>query len=115
MGARTYGELAAWQLANELKNRVYALVQASPARRDFDFADQIRNSASSAPANISEGFALYRHLEFAQRLRIARGALSETHNHLADGISRGHWTSEQAAPLLERAERALKASAGLLR
>jgi four helix bundle protein len=115
MGARTYDELDCWQLANELKVRVYAQVNATPARRDLDFANQIRASASSAPANISEGFAFYRHREFAQRVRVARAELTETHNHLRDGVNRGHWTAEQAAPLIALAERALKASAGLLR
>lgn len=34
MGARSFTELHAWQLANELKRRVYALVDSSRARHD---------------------------------------------------------------------------------
>jgi len=115
VGVRRYQDLDAWQLADALKKRVYALVDATSAKRDFDFANQIRDSASSAPSNISEGFAFYRHPEFAQRVRVACAEEHETHNHLGDGVDRGHWTGEQAAPLQQLAERAMKAATGLLR
>ena len=115
MGVTCYEDLVAWQLANELKERVYELVDGTSAKRDFHFANQIRDSASSAPANLSEGFALYLHPQFAHRVRIARSEENETHNHLADGVSRGHWTKDQAAPLQKLAVRAMKAATGLLR
>jgi hypothetical protein len=56
MGARTFKELHAWQLANELKVAIYRLVEASKAERDFGFRDQLRDAAASAPRNIAEGF-----------------------------------------------------------
>ena len=114
MVVRRYQDLIAWQLANELKEGVYKLVNETTAKRDFDFADQIRDSASSAPANIAEGFAFYRHPEFAQRVRVARAEENETHNHLGDGVSRHHWSKEQAQPLQRLAVRAMAAAAGLL-
>ena len=61
MVARRFEELVAWQLANELKRKVYALVDASAARNDCKFRDQIKDSAASAPRNLAEGFACYRH------------------------------------------------------
>ena len=67
MGVKRSQDLVAWQLANELKQKVYALADQSAARRDFRFCDQSKGSTSSAPTNIAEGFA----------------------NHLGDGIDRG--------------------------
>jgi hypothetical protein len=40
-------DLECWQLANELKLQVYALVNNSQACRDFKFRDQIFDSARS--------------------------------------------------------------------
>lgn len=59
VGARRYEELVAWQLANELKRKVYALVDQSSARDDRRFCEQIKDSAASAPRNLAEGFACY--------------------------------------------------------
>jgi len=104
MGAHRYEDLVAWQLANELKEKVYDLIDNSPARNDFDFRDQIKDSSSSAPANISEGFGYYYHKQFARHVRIARASEMETHNHLGDGVKRGHWTEEKMIPLQQLAK-----------
>ena len=113
--AKRYDELEAWQLANELKLGVYELIDSTPARNDFEFRDQLRDSASSAPANISEGFGYFRHKEFAQRVRTARAEELETHNHLRDGVDRHYWSAGQAQPLMRLAERASAAAGGLIR
>ena len=115
MVVRRYQDLVAWQLADELKRKVYELVDNSSARNDFKFRDQIRDSASSAPTNIAEGFGYYRHPEFARHVRIAKSEILETHQHLGDGVDRHHWTREQASPIQELADRAAGASTGLLK
>ena len=104
-----------WQLADELKRKVYELIDSSTASRDFKFCDQIKGSASSAPANIAEGFRYYRHPQFAKHLRIARSEIVETQHHLDDGVDREYWTVEQAAPLKRTARRAGAAATSLLR
>jgi four helix bundle protein len=55
-GVRAFTDLDCWKLANELKLGVYALIETGGASRDFDFRDQIRDAAASAPRNIAEGF-----------------------------------------------------------
>ena len=114
VGVRRYQDLLVWQLADELKKKVYELVDHSPARKDFRFCDQIKDSASSAPANIAEGFGCYYHKQFARYVRIGRASLHETHNHLGDGVDRRHWTQQQAVPLQDLADRAVAASTGLM-
>jgi four helix bundle protein len=55
--------------------------------------------ASSVTGNIAEGFGRYRHREFAQFLRIARGSLYELSEHLRDGIARGYWEVDTVTEL----------------
>jgi len=115
MGARSFTELDAWKLANELKCGVYELIRSGSASRDFEFRDQIRNAAASAPRNIAEGFGRYLPREFSQYLRIANGSLMETSNHLQDGVDRGYFQSAQVAELQVLARRASAATTSLIR
>lgn len=113
-GVKRYEDLVAWQLANELKKKICLLVDTTSARDDRRFAEQIKDSASSATRNLSEGFGCYRHPEFARYTRVAKASLTETHNHLGDGVDRGHWALRQATPLQVLADRAIGACVRLL-
>ena len=112
MAAR-FDELDAWQLANELKLGVYRLTDAGSVTRDFDFYDQLRDAAASAPSNIAEGFGRYKPPQFRHFLDIAIASLTETANHLRDGVDRKHFTVNEIGPLLRLAARARGASIGL--
>lgn len=114
MGARRYDQLTAWQLANDLKQKVYALVDNSTARNDRKFSDQITDAAGSAPRNPAEGFACYGHPQFARYVRIAKASLVETQNHLGDGVDRRHWSPIESTPLKALADRAIGACVRLL-
>jgi four helix bundle protein len=108
---RRYQDLVCWQLANELKREVYRfLKQSRPGSRDIKVADQLRDAASSGPANRSDAFGHFRHKESARYARIAKASLTETHNHLRDGVDREHWTEERCRPLLTLADRAIGAT-----
>jgi four helix bundle protein len=107
MVAKRYEDLEAWQLSDDLKKKIYALIDASSARDDRRFCDQLRDSAASAPSNLAEGFGYYRHPEFARYVRMAKSSLMETHQHLRDGVDRRHWAPRQATPLQELADRAI--------
>ena len=115
MGVRSFTELDAWQLANELKLGVYALIRHGDAQRDMEFRNQIRNAAASAPRNIAEGFGRYVPRDFSQYLRIANGSLMETSNHLQDGCDRGYFTTVDIEPLQTLARRASAAATSLIR
>ena len=115
MVARYYWELECWQLANELKLKVYAFIAKLPPARDFKYCDQIRESARSAPRNIAEGHGRYRPAEFARFLDFARGSLTETHNHLRDGLDLNYLTKAECAPMFKLCDRATGATTNLLR
>src|SRR5262249_32772643 len=112
---RYYEDLDCWKLSNELKQRVYELIDTSEAKRHLRFCNQLKKSASSAPANIAEGFAVYEHGESIRYARVAKGSLTETHNHLQAGVDRRLWTREQSEPFRILAKRAIGATAGWIR
>jgi 23S rRNA-intervening sequence protein len=68
--ARRYEELVVWQLSARLRDVIFVLTKDGPASRDFTFRNQIRDSSSSAPSNIAEGFAYDKPKLFARHLRI---------------------------------------------
>lgn len=106
MGVRSFTELHAWRLVNDLTMGVYRLLHIVAVQRDIEFRDQIRNAAASAPRNIAEGFGRYLPREFSHYLRIANGSLMETSNHLQDGCDRGYFSQADIDPLLSLARRA---------
>jgi len=115
MSAQRYEDLEIWQLANELKEKTYELIDKTTARNDFKFRDQLRDSLSSATVNIAEGFGYYNHGLFAKHVRVAIASEMETHNHLDDGVQRRHWSADAAAPLRQLAGRAIRAATSFLR
>lgn len=115
VGAKTFTELSAWQLANRLKTAIYEVTARPAVARDVEFCKQVRRSSSSIPANIAEGFAYYRHREFARYVSIARGSLMETQNHLIDANDRGHIHEAEFKTLWELSSQAMGAVTGLLK
>jgi four helix bundle protein len=112
---RRYEGLHAWRLATELRDAIFAATEHGPVLRNFTFRDQIRRSSSSPPANIAEGFGRFKPREFAHFMRIARGSLLETRNHLLDGRGKRYFSDEDAEHLLELQVRATIAATRLLR
>ena len=112
--ARSHKELICWQRAYELKLHVYELLRRGTVTQDFDFSDQRKESASSAPRLIAEGFGRYYPAEFAKYLRLANGELKETIESLDDGVDRRHFTKDQVIPLQRLAKRSSKAASRLI-
>jgi hypothetical protein len=48
-GARTFTELDAWKLANELKIAIYRVMSRPPVARDIAFRDQLSRAAEVEP------------------------------------------------------------------
>jgi len=114
MTARRYEDLDAWQLADELKREVYALIASGPVVRDVKFCDQIRDSAASNARNIAEGFGRFRPRPFANFVEFAVASAMETKDALKDGVDRGYFTPERVARAHTLAERSIKCSIKLV-
>jgi four helix bundle protein len=111
--AKDFTELVAWQLARELKLRVYELVKRPQVARNFDFVRQICDAASSAPRNIAEGFGRFRPKQFAQFLKIATSSEHEVRNHFIDAFDLGYITASERDDYLALADRAIGAATRL--
>ena len=104
-GVRRYQDLEVWQLADELKREVYALVGEGAASNDFKFRDQIRDSAASSTKNIAEGFGRFHPGEFARFMEFSIASTMETQDSLKDGVDRGYFLPARVANAQLLAER----------
>jgi four helix bundle protein len=115
MGAKDFTELAAWQLAHELRTLVVAITDRSPARNDFKFCNQMTGAARSATNNIAEGFGRFRHRDFAHFLRLAVASLNEVRDDLIYGHGRRYVTDDELKAGTSLAKRAIGATTRLIR
>jgi four helix bundle protein len=94
MVVNRFEDLDAWQVADELRQEVYALTATGPASQDFKFCNQIRDAASSATRNISEGFGRFHPKDFAHFMDFSIGSVMEIQDCLRDGVLRQHFTDD---------------------
>ena len=114
MGARRYEDLEAWQLCRQLADEVAALLATRQASDDFDLFDQLKSASRSPCRNIAEGFGRYYPKEFAPFLRIAKGSLLETGEHLRDARGARWITAEREGELIRLRDRAIAATVRFL-
>ncbi|HEY6210795.1 MAG TPA: four helix bundle protein [Vicinamibacterales bacterium] len=112
---RRIEDFVAWQLATELEKRVYEITARSPAKQDADFCRDVRRSAASAPRNMAEGFGRFWPTEFAPKMRIAKGELEETQDHVRKAIRQRYVTESEGDAMITLAKRAIGASIRFVR
>jgi four helix bundle protein len=66
-----------------LRREIKGLAQNLPPEEKFELKSQIRRSSRSISANIAEGYGRYHYQENIQFLRISRGSLLETIDHIS--------------------------------
>lgn len=91
----SFEELEAWKECRKLRQMISALIKSFPEYEKYRLTDQILRSSKSSCANISEGHGRFHYQENIQFCRIARGSLSETHNHLTDALDEKYITNEK--------------------
>ena len=114
-GFKDFREIVAWQLSRDVKLLAYELLAKPRVAGDFKFRDQLRDAARSAPRNIAEGHARFKHKEFAQFVRIAKGSLGEVLDHFIDAVDNGYLTPAEFPSHEHACKKALKAVSGLIR
>jgi four helix bundle protein len=114
-GFKDFRDIVAWQLANQLKLEVDGYLARPAFKRRVKFSDQLDDAARSGPRNIAEGFARFKHKEFAQFVRVAKGSEAEVLNHLIDACEQRLITKEEFLMTEHLTKRALKAANGLIR
>jgi four helix bundle protein len=114
-GFRDFREIAAWQRSREVKLLAYKLLKRPEVARDFEFRDQLRDCSRSAPRNIAEGFARYKHKEFAQFVRVAKGSMGEVLDHFIDAVDNGYLPKAEFPRHEHACKKAFLAINGLIR
>ncbi len=89
-GVKRFEDLIAYQRTVELRDLLYDMTAGPRLSTDSRFRDQVRDSASSAPRNIAEGFSRYSprgvHAVHDHRPRINRRDAESPETRIAAGI-----------------------------
>jgi four helix bundle protein len=115
VGAQTHRGLAAWRLADEVRQSVILICRKDPASRDRAYCGQALTASGSACRNIAEGFARYRHADFARFVTMAYASLVELEDILDEGHHRGFVAPSEYDIVLTQILRAKRAANGLRR
>ena len=99
----------------EIVVMVYKVTAGFPKSEMFGLSGQIRRSAGSIPANISEGAARGRPKEFMRFLRIASGSLSELDTHIDLALRLNYLDQETFHDLQGKMKKISAQIAGLIR
>ncbi len=99
MGARTFEDLIAWQLARQLRVEVFRLTTTGSLARDLRLRSQLDNAVGSVCRNIAEGFGRRSHAEFDRFLVMARASLNEVLDCLVESADHGHVTAVETDPI----------------
>jgi len=87
----SFEEMPVWVDAMELSVAVFNLRTNLPRCEDYGFTSQIRRSATSIAANLTEGFGRSTNSDKSRFYIIARGSAFETSNHLIYGNRVGYF------------------------
>lgn len=97
-----FRDLKVWQKARALRNECAKLARTQfPKEEKFLLTDQLIRSSRSVTAQISEGHGRYHYQENIQRLRMARGELVETMDHLTVALDEKYISTEEFERMLE--------------
>jgi four helix bundle protein len=82
----SFTDLEVWKKARRLKNEIKKMTEGFPADERYRLTDQVIRSSRSICAAIAEGHGRFTYKDQLHFCIIARGSLSETHNHLLDAL-----------------------------
>jgi four helix bundle protein len=108
-----FKELLIWQKAIELCVNIYKAASSFPKDELFGLNTQMKRSAVSIAANISEGAGRNSDKEFLQFLGIANGSSYELQTHIVIAEKVGLLDADFADTLLEQLDEIQKMNRGL--
>ena len=110
-----FKKLEVWQAAHILACAVYKNTATFPKTETYGLTAQLRRSAASIPANISEGCGRCGDAEFGRFLRISLGSATELEYHLLLSRDIGLLDETTYTSLSQQARRIQGMLAGLKR
>lgn len=108
-----FENLAAYQRAMDLVDKVYDLMKGFPAEERYALCDQLRRAVVSVPSNIAEGLGRISSKEQVRFLEISYGSLMETYCQLTIAKRRNYITEDQFRDVVESIETIARPLSGL--
>jgi len=87
---KRFEDLECWQQAREFVKYIYGLTKKDGFQKDQRLVNQVRGSAVSSMANISEGFHRNSNREFMKFLDYSRSSIAETISHCYVAMDQGY-------------------------
>lgn len=101
---QSFEDLDVYKKSREFRKEISELVSRFPKEEKYRLSDQMIRASRSVTAQIAEGFGRYHHQENIQFCRIARGSLSEIHDHLNVAIDENLINTDEHSRLIEHKE-----------
>ena len=108
-----FENLAAYQRALDLVDKVYDLMKGFPSEEKFALCDQLRRAVVSVPSNIAEGLGRMSGKEQVRFIEISYGSLMEVYCQLTIAKRRNYITEEVFRDLAKLVEDIAKPLSGL--
>lgn len=99
-----FTQMPVWQKAMDIAVEVFQISESLPRKEDYALTSQIRRSAESISANISEGFGRAGSRDKTMFYKFSRGSANETKNHLIYGKLVKYFSEEQIAQMITKIE-----------
>jgi len=109
-----FEDLECWQQARILAKAVYTATGNGVFHKDFRLSGQIEAAASSAMANIAEGFVRRSNKEFIQFLFVAMSSAAEVQSHLYVALDQRYVGQKQFDQVCEQADKTARIISGLI-
>jgi four helix bundle protein len=101
---RDFRKLSVWQKSHALTLAVYRETATFPQREMYGLTSQLRRSAASVPANISEGCGRAGGKDFSRFLTFALGSASESEYHVLLAFDLGYLKQNAYDDLSQRTQ-----------
>lgn len=99
---KSFTEMPLWKESFDLSVEIFNLTVGMPRSEDYGLTSQIRRSATSISANLSEGYGRRTNADKAHFYVIARGSAYETQNHLLYGNKVGYFEQDKMEALFNQ-------------
>lgn len=110
-----FENLAAYQRALDLVDKVYDLMKGFPSEEKFALCDQLRRAVVSVPSNIAEGLGRLSNKEQGRFIEISYGSLMEVYCQMTIAKRRHYITEDQFEGLAKDVENIARPLSGLRR
>lgn len=108
-----FENLAAYQRAMDLVEKVYGLLKKFPKEEQYALCDQLRRAVVSVPSNIAEGLSRLSPKEEVRFIEISYGSLMETYCQLNIAKRIGYISDEELKVMVADIENIAKPLSGL--